>query len=106
MSLRSECLQPDFENRAVVFLAVLRWLGISATLTSVCRTRVEQERLFRRAQAGRSKLPAARPGRSLHETGRAIDVVIPPADLPLSVEIASLVGLRWGGQRDPVHFSR
>jgi len=105
VSLSSVCLDPDFENRAVVFLAVLRWLRIPNTLTSVCRTRAEQERLFRKAQAGGSKFPAARPGSSKHEIGRAIDVVIPAGHLPLAVQIAGLVGLRWAGPGDRVHFS-
>src|SRR6266567_2178500 len=46
----------------------------SARVTSTYRTRAMQARLYRRALAGHSLYPAAPPGQSMHELGRAFDL--------------------------------
>jgi len=53
-------------------------------------------------------LPAAPPGRSKHERGRAVDIVFYPADFaPVAGEVWEALGGLWGGRfkaYDPVHF--
>jgi LAS superfamily LD-carboxypeptidase LdcB len=63
----------------------------------------EQARLYESYRAGRHPLPVAPPGRSLHNYGLAIDLV--SSDNELLSRVWREAGGRWGGQRDPVHFS-
>lgn len=55
--------------------------GYRPRVTSVLRTRQQQEVLYARYKKGLSAFPAAPPGRSLHERGLAFDMVVtnPPA---------------------------
>jgi hypothetical protein len=78
--------------------------GPRAVVSSVRRTRAEQARLYRRYLAGQSRFPAAPPGRSLHELGRAWDLVAPPEWLLYLGRVWQSWGGRWGGERDPIHF--
>lgn len=85
--------------------ALLRLGGARVKLTSVRRTRGVQAKLYRDYLAGRSKYPAAPPGRSMHELGRAFDVTGPPALLKKLGFIWESWGGRWGGRfGDPIHF--
>ncbi len=97
-------LEQSFGMLVSVWFDLLAKEGIHGTVTSTRRTTSEQAELFARSQAGLSPLPAAPPGQSLHEQGLAIDVVFPRAHLARAVQLAELVGIRWGGQGDPVHF--
>lgn len=78
-------------------------------ITSVKRSRVEQERLYAKYVAGESELPAARPGTSKHELGLAFDLATPSID-PWDDELLPMLGQLWneaGGTwrpSDPVHF--
>lgn len=79
-------------------------------VTSARRSSAKQAELRRRWEMGLSKIPANRPGTSLHELGWAFDMARigkdPLAD-PLLVWLGSwweYYGGRWGGSRDPVHF--
>lgn len=85
------------------------------TVTSVVRSRREQERLYREYQealaAGEEHLPAAVPGTSKHELGLAFDMARPgidPFEDDLLPELGALweeAGGVWGGRfNDPVHF--
>ncbi len=99
-----DCLRPGFRKRVRRWLRGLGGLGISYRVTSACRSRRTQTVLYQRRQRGAHPLPVARPGTSLHELGRAVDVVFPPTFLPLAVEFARFLEIRWAGPRDPVHF--
>jgi LAS superfamily LD-carboxypeptidase LdcB len=58
--------------------ALYQWAeanGYRPRVTSVRRTRQQQEVLYRRYLAGLSTFPAAPPGSSLHEQGLAFDMV-------------------------------
>lgn len=55
-------------------LTYLDQRGFEPTVTSGLRTYGEQTRLYMAYLAGRSRLPAAPPGRSAHNYGLAIDV--------------------------------
>lgn len=83
-------------------------------VSSARRSRADQYKLYERFRAGKSKIPAAPPGRSLHELGLAFDMHrlgIDPFSDPLLnflgeiwVSMGGLYGGSWGGGVDPVHF--
>jgi len=79
-------------------------------VTSARRSFAKQSELYYRWQTGQSKIPAARPGTSLHQLGWAFDMAqmgVDPLGDPLLAWLGSwwtYYGGRWGGERDPVHF--
>lgn len=74
-------------------------------ITSVRRSYSEQRRLYADYLAGRSKYPAAPPGRSMHEAGRAWDMVGRPEILAWLGAGWESVGGTWGGRfGDQIHF--
>ena len=79
-------------------------------VTSARRSRSKQAELYERWRSGRSKIPANRPGTSLHEHGLAFDMARigkDPIGDPLLAWLGAVweqVGGRHGGERDPVHF--
>lgn len=83
-------------------------------VSSARRSRADQYRLYQNFLAGRSKIPAAPPGRSLHEHGLAFDMHrlgIDPFTDPLLnflgeiwTGMGGIYGGQWGGGADPVHF--
>lgn len=76
-----------------------------AKVTSTYRSSTQQAILYRRYLSGQSIYPAAPPGRSLHQQGRAFDVVAPGEVLQQLGEIWESWGGRWGGRKnDPIHF--
>ena len=79
-------------------------------VTSARRSAAKQARLYQRWQSGESNIPAAPPGRSLHEHGLAFDLARIGKD-PLTDPLLAWLGAVWeswggrhGGTRDPVHF--
>ena len=79
-------------------------------VTSARRSRAKQSQLYQRYIRGESKIPANRPGTSLHEHGLAFDLARigkDPIGDPLLAWLGAVweqVGGRHGGDRDPVHF--
>lgn len=79
-------------------------------VTSARRSSAKQSRLYADWKSGKSRIPAAPPGRSLHEYGLAFDLArigIDPLDDPLLNWLGAVweyYGGRHGGSRDPVHF--
>ena len=79
-------------------------------VTSAFRSPAKQAELRRLWEIGKSKIPANRPGTSLHEYGWAFDLArlgIDPFADPLLNWLGAVWehwGGRWGGIRDPVHF--
>jgi len=79
-------------------------------VTSARRSSAKQAELRRKWESGESKIPANRPGTSLHEFGLAFDMArlgIDPLADPLLIWLGSVWeswGGRHGGARDPVHF--
>jgi len=66
--------------------------------------------LYEAWKAGKSKIPAAPPGSSLHEIGLSFDMARLGVD-PLADPLLNWLGQVWehyggrhGGSRDPVHF--
>ena len=76
-------------------------LGRPVPVTSGYRSTAEQQRLWERRHT--NPYPVARPGSSMHERGRAIDV--PRSFAPVLADVAARVGLgRPWPSTDPVHF--
>jgi len=79
-------------------------------VTSARRSMAKQQRLYNDWKRGVSSIPAAAPGRSLHQWGLAFDMArigISPHGDPLLAALGQLWrswGGVWGGDRDPVHF--
>lgn len=79
-------------------------------VTSAYRSPAKQSRLYQRWVTGQSQIPAAPPGRSLHQYRLAFDLArigIDPLNDPLLTWLGSVwvqVGGRYGGRVDPVHF--
>jgi len=79
--------------------------GLNPRVTSTYRSYAQQKTLYQNFLAGRSRFPAAPPGRSLHQAGRAFDMVVNQ-----EWGYAALGGLwrqiggRWGGNADRIHF--
>jgi len=79
-------------------------------VTSAKRSSAKQSRLYDDYIRGISLIPAAPPGKSLHEYGLAFDMArigIDPLGDPLLAWLGALwesVGGRHGGANDPVHF--
>lgn len=100
----SDGLDPAFRPYAEALYHVAARLDPGARITSAFRSRAEQTRLYRRYLAGLSRFPAAPPGRSHHEYGRAIDMVARPEVLRRLGAAWASIGGTWGGERDPIHF--
>jgi len=75
-------------------------------VTSSWRSWSAQALLYRRYLSGRSRYPAAPPGRSMHNYGRAFDVDDrDPRQLQEMGAVWESWGGRWGGRGgDPIHF--
>ena len=79
-------------------------------VTSARRSRAKQARLYGKWRSGQSDIPAAPPGRSLHEHGLAFDLARIGKN-PIGDPLLAWLGQVWehwggrhGGTRDPVHF--
>ena len=79
-------------------------------VTSARRSSAKQAELRSRWERGLSKIPANRPGTSLHEYGLAFDMAR-IGKSPLGDPLLAYLGWLWesyggrhGGERDPVHF--
>lgn len=85
-----------------------RWLigrGVGVQISSVRRSYQKQQELYYAYLRGESKYPAAPPGFSRHEQGRAFDLVAPAAVLSGLGALWESVGGTWGGRfGDPIHF--
>lgn len=88
-----------------------KWLvalgGAQVQVTSTYRSMAQQTELYRRYRAGQSKYPAAPPGASYHNYGRAFDIVGPPNVLAYLGAVWEQMGGTWGGRYgspDPIHF--
>jgi len=85
--------------------------GLSVVFISGYRSPAHQARLYAAYKArGFKGTPAAAPGRSLHQSGRAVDFTVRPASVQNTARvgaIAEALGFRWGGRfhpTDPGHI--
>ena len=103
-------LHPGLVPWAKWILAVGKYYDGRLVVTSARRSSAKQAELRRRWEQGLSKIPANRPGTSLHEFGLAFDMARLGID-PFADELLNWLGYfwelhggKWGGARDPVHF--
>ena len=103
-------LHPGLVPWARWIYAVGKYYDPLLVVTSARRSSSKQSLLWHRWISGHSKIPAARPGTSLHEHGLAFDMARigkEPLGDPLLAYLGKLwehYGGRHGGERDPVHF--
>ena len=89
---------------ANALLTYARRLG-PVTVTSTLRDYATQARLYREFLAGHSKYPAAPPGTSYHEWGRAFDLSAPDWILNELGRVWESWGGTWGARfGDKIHF--
>src|SRR5262250_252690 len=105
MSTSLNTLQPYLRPYAEWLVSAAPYAGARTwRVTSVKRSRAQQQQLYSNWLAGRSAFPAAPPGRSKHEYGLAFDMVTEP------FSVLSTLGEWWktlGGvwsPSDPIHF--
>lgn len=103
-------LHHRFRPYADWLVAVGKYYDSRLIVTSSRRSPALQARLYQDWINGRSRIPAAPPGRSLHQRGLAVDIArlgVDPLNDPLLNYLGQLwtsYGGKWGGARDPVHF--
>lgn len=97
-------LQPWLIPYAEYLVSVGRYYRMSPRITSTYRSRATQARLYSAYLSGKSQFPAAPPGRSYHEYGRAFDMVTGNMrDLEYLGSVWLQLGGRWW-KSDPIHF--
>lgn len=103
-------LNPQLIPWAKWLLEVGRYYDSRLVVTSGFRDSKKQAQLYERWVSGASAIPAAPPGRSLHNYGLAFDLArlgVDPFEDPLLQWLGSLwsqLGGVYGGVTDPVHF--
>jgi len=103
-------LQPGLVPWARWIYAVGKNESGKLVVTSALRSSAKQAKLRAAWERGQSKIPANRPGTSLHEFGLAFDMAQMGVD-PFEDPILPWLGYWWeyyggkyGGPGDPVHF--
>jgi len=103
-------LHPQLVPYAKYLHSIGKYYDGRLVVTSARRSSAKQAELWRKWEAGLSRIPANRPGTSLHEYGLAFDMARLGVD-PLSDPLLNWLGAVWdswggryGGSRDPVHF--
>jgi len=97
-------MHPALAPYAGYLLDVLGYNGINYTITSVLRTRAQQQALYDRYLKGQNAYPVAVPGTSKHELGLAMDVTMPASVYAAAGALWKSWGGRWS-PADEIHFS-
>lgn len=99
-------LRPFLQPYAEWLVSAAPSAGVrSLRITSVLRSRAQQRALYANWLAGRSRFPAAPPGRSKHEYGLAFDMVTEPySALTTLGSWWKQLGGEWS-ETDPIHFA-
>lgn len=96
-------VQPWLAPYFAHLLQVAQYNGLNPRVTSLYRSITRQAQLYEQYKAGKSRYPAAPPGQSYHNYGRAMDMV---ADrLEDLGAYWQRMGGKWGGVADPIHFA-
>jgi hypothetical protein len=83
-----------------------RDLGRPITVTSGVRSPEEQQKLYDNYMSGKSKFPAAPPGKSKHGSGNAVDIDSSDANALASAGLLAKYGLGQTVANDPVHIQQ
>lgn len=103
MSADLRSLQPWLYPYAAYLYSIARSYG--AHVTSARRSRQEQIQLYTTCGHGECRYPAAPPGHSKHEVGRAWDMAAHPTILRRLGAAWEQMGGTWGGRfGDEIHF--
>lgn len=98
-------LNQDFASRFKAAAAEYKTItGKDIQVTSGFRDSEKQAELYRAYKEGRSKFPAAPPGSSLHEHGRAVDVDLNSANALDRLGLLKKYGLSRPVANDPIHI--
>jgi len=103
-------LNPGLVPYAKYLYSIGKYYDPLLVVTSGYRSAAKQAKLYQRWLSGKSGIPAAPPGRSLHGYGLAFDLARigkDPFNDPLLTwlgEVWTSWGGRYGGPGDPVHF--
>lgn len=103
-------LRPDLIPWAKYLYEIGKYYDPLLVVTSAYRSPQHQQRLYKKYLSGESPIPAAPPGRSLHQRRLAFDLARIGKD-PMGDPLLAWLGAVWehwggryGGSRDPVHF--
>ncbi len=110
MDARSETIlsrvDAELARRVRAMADTLRARGTVISVVSGLRSYASQLALWN--ARGSNPYPVAKPGTSLHERGRAVDLaVVSGGTLAAVGAVGEALGLRWGGRfthADPPHF--
>jgi hypothetical protein len=90
---------------AEAFVQLLADAGVRVTVTSARRDPAQQAKLYAAYKAGKSRFPAAPPGKSTHALGAAFDLHLDPPIYEEAGKLWESLGLTWGGRfKDEIHF--
>jgi hypothetical protein len=99
----NEGLASAIKAAAADFMAIS---GKPVQVTSAVRSQEEQQKLYDDYKAGKSKFPAAPPGRSKHALGTAVDIDSSTANAMAQKGLLGKYGLGQPVAGDPVHIER
>ena len=97
----NESLANAIKSAAADFMAIS---GKTVTVTSAVRSQEEQQKLYDDYKAGKSKFPAAPPGKSKHAQGTAVDIDSSTANAMAQKGLLGKYGLGQPVAGDPVHI--
>ena len=104
-STSTRMLDAHLRPHADRFIRVLKRFYTEVRVTSTRRSLDTQRVLYANYVAGCSRIPAAKPGRSLHAVGLAFDLHLVPPDYATAGRVWEALGGSWGGHYgDPIHF--
>lgn len=98
-------LNPDFVSKLSKAATEYQLqTGKSVEIVSGLRTAEQQQKLYEDYVSGKSRFPAAPPGRSRHESGSAVDVPLATANALDRMGLLSKYGLSRPVPGDPIHI--
>lgn len=99
----NEDLANSLKSAASEYMSIT---GKPVMVTSAVRSKEEQQRLYEDYVSGKSKYPAAPPGKSKHGQGTAVDIDSSTANEMAQKGILAKYGLGQTVARDPVHIEK
>lgn len=97
-------LRPELQFGFKLLLKSAAAIGATVRVTSTVRSRAAQAALYANFLAGKSQYPALPPGQSMHEFGRAFDIVTTPYNALYTLgALWKQAGGGWDPS-DPIHF--
>jgi hypothetical protein len=95
-------LKPDVQSALDELEQRMKELGKRVQVNSAYRSEEDQARLY--ANRARNPYPVAKPGKSRHQQGTAIDMKVPGMTQEEFAAYAQGAGFNWAGDKDRIHF--